>query len=131
MTDKPTTQTTQDFLIADVIGAITGRLLGKMDGIYQVSQFMAGEPVWTHQLSRVVKEICPAVLRQHPQLAPVMAEVEAVNPDNWQDMLAGWISRFGETLALSPMMADEHQRIDPLSEIAEKVHPDRIIAVQQ
>ena len=128
MADK--TQTTQTFPLADVLGTITGRLLGKIDGIYQVSQFMAGEPVWMHQLPRVGKEICPVVLRQHPQLAPVMVEVEAVNPDNWQDMLAGWVARFGETLALSPMTADDHQRIDPISELAEMIHPDRIIAVQ-
>ena len=127
---KPETQSTQTFPLPDVLGTITGRLLGKMDGIYQVSQFMAGEPVWTHQLPRVGREICPVVLRQHPQLAPVIAEAEAVTPDNWQEMLAGWVSRFGESLALSPMTADDHERIDPISEAAEMIHPDRIIPVQ-
>lgn len=121
--------TQKTFPIADVIGTITGRLLGKIDGIYQVSQFMSGEPVWTHQLSRVGREIQPVVLRQHPQLAPVIDEAEAVTRENYQVLLAGWVDRFGATIDLSPMSEQDHQSIDPVSELAEKVHPDRIVVV--
>lgn len=124
------TKTTKDFPLADVLGTITGRLLGKIDGIYQVSEFMCGEPIWTHQLPRVGLEICPVVLRQHPQLTPVLAEAEDVTPDNWREKLADWIARFGEAISLSPMAPDDHQSIDPLSELAEVVNPDRIVAVQ-
>ncbi len=123
-------ETTKSFPIADVLGAITGVLLGKIDGIYRVSEFMCGEPVWTHQLPRVGMEIRPVVLRQHPHLAPVIDEVKAVTRDNWQQMLAGWTDRFGDAVALSPMTENDHERIDPQSELAEMVHPDRIIAVQ-
>lgn len=123
-------KTTKTFPLADVLGTITGRLLGKIDGIYQVSEFMSGEPVWTHQLPRVGMEIRPVVLRQHPQLAPVITEAEAVTPDNWQKMLAGWTDRFGATIALAPMTDDDHEQIDPQSELTEMVHPDRIITVQ-
>ena len=123
-------RTSRDFPIADVIGTITGKLLGKIDGIYQLSEFMAGEPIWTHQLPRVCREISPVVLRQHPQLAPVIEESEAVTPDNWEAMLAAWVQRFGAMITLSPMSADDHERIDPVSELAEKVHPDRIIVAK-
>lgn len=123
-------QTTKTFPLADVLGTITGVLLGKMDGIYQVSEFMSGESVGTHQLPRVGKEIQPVVLRQHPELTPVIAEAEAVTSDNWQEMLAGWTERFGDTVELTSMTADDHQSIDPVSELAEKVHPDAIIAVK-
>lgn len=119
------------FPIADVLGTITGRLLGKIDGIYQVSEFMCGEPVWTHQLPRVGREIRPAVLRQHPQLAPVIDEAEVVTPDNWQAMLMGWVKRFGPTITLQPMTIDDHERIDPVSELAEMVPPDRIVVVKK
>lgn len=124
------TETTQTFPLADVLGTITGRLLGKIDGIYRVSEFMSGEPVWTHQLPRVGKEIRPVVLRQHPQIAPVIDEAEAVTPDNWATILSGWIDRFGQTITLRPMSADDHESIDPHSELAEMVHPDRIVVVR-
>lgn len=119
-------QAAETFPLADVLGTITGRLLGKIDGIYRVSQFMAGEPVWTHQLPRVGMEIQHVVLRQHPQLAPVIQEAKSVTPENWRSMLAGWVERFGPTITLQPMGTDDHESIDPISELAEKVHPDRI-----
>ena len=61
---------------------------------------------------------------------PVIDEVKAVTRDNWQQMLAGWTDRFGDAVALSPMTENDHERIDPQSELAEMVHPDRIITVQ-
>lgn len=120
---------TLEFPLADVLGTITGVLLGKIGGIYQVSQFMCGEAVWTHQLRRVAGEIRPVVLRQHPHLAPVIDEAKAVTRDNWREMLAGWTARFGATIALAPMTENEHQRIDAYSELADMVHSDRIVTV--
>jgi hypothetical protein len=123
-------QTAMEFALADVLGTITGVLLGDIRGIYKVSEFMAGEPVWTHQLPRVGREIAPVVLRQHPQLAPVIGEAEAVTKDNYKAMLADWVTRFGATIPLTPMGPADHARIDPVSELAEIVHPDQIIVVQ-
>lgn len=120
----------ETFPLADVLGTITGMLLGKMEGIYRVSQFMCGEPVWTHQLPRIGREIRPVVLRQHPQLAPIIQEAKAVTSENWQSMLEGWVERFGPTITLQPMGTDDHESIDPISELAEKVHPDRILPVK-
>ena len=47
----------------------------------------------------------------------------------YQTMLADWVARFGETIMLSPMGAEDHKRIDPISEIAEHFNPDRIVVV--
>ena len=121
--------TTRAFPIADVIGTITGRLIGKMEGIYALSQFMCGEPVWIHQLARVGREICPVVLRQHPEIEPVIEEAGTITKDNLKEKLEGWTSRFGETIALSPMTPNDHEPIDPISELTEMTHPDRIITV--
>lgn len=118
------------FPLADVLGTITGRLLGDIGGLYKVCSFMSGEPVWTHQLPRVCQEVQPVVLRQHPQLGPVIAEAEAVTRENWTEMLAGWRERFGETLTLTAMSQDEHESIDPISEAAEMIHPSRILVVK-
>lgn len=120
----------KEFPLADVLGVLTGKLLGKIDGIYEVCQFMTGEPVWTHQLPRVCREITPGVLRQHPRLEPTIAEAGEVTPENVHALLSGWIARFGPALALEPMAPEEHERIDPVSELAEKVRPDKIMVVK-
>lgn len=119
----------RDFHIGDIVSLGAGVLVSPrgMEGIYEIAAFMAGEPVWTHQLPRVGREATPALLAQHPALAETFAEAEQVNGDNWQDWLAKWAARHGEMLLIEPMNRDQHESIDPVSELAEKVHPDRII----
>lgn len=120
---------TKAFPTADVLGAITGRLLGLIDGIYEVLGWMTDGSVWTHQLPRIGKEARPVVLGLHPHLAPVMDEAKRVTPENYQQWLAIWIARYGPEISVPRMTAAEHERIDPLSELAEKVHPDRIMVI--
>lgn len=120
---------TREFHLGDILSITHDRLLSPrhMEGVYDIAAFMAGEPVWTHQLPRVGKEAAPVILRQHPQLAEI--DASGVNGDNHQAWLAEQVARYGETLPIEPMTADDHERIDPMSELAEKVHPDRIIPI--
>ncbi len=55
---------TQRFHLGDVLSMTTGKLLSPslMDGIYRIAQHLAGEPVWTHQLGRVMNESRPHLL---------------------------------------------------------------------
>lgn len=117
------------FHLGDVLSVMTGKLVSPrhVDGLYDVCRHMAGESVFTHQLPRVSKEATPAILRQYPELAEV--DASSVNRDNWQDWLAEQVERYGETISLLPMTKDEHESIDPMSEAAEMIHPDRIIPV--
>ena len=122
---------TKDFSIQDVIGTITGRLLGEMGGIYAVCEFMCGFPVWTHQLPRVCQEVRPAVLLQHPQLAPVIQEADAVTRDNWKQMIDGWSARFGASVQLRPMAAGEVCPQDPIAELAEMAPGVPVVVVSR
>lgn len=118
-------QTARSFPTADVLGIVADTVLGEISGIYRLAEFMCGEPIASHQLQRVIGEISPVVLSQHPQLRPVIEEARAVTVDNWQDLLSGWIARFGPSIKLTPMTTDEHQSIDPESELAEMIHQIR------
>lgn len=121
--------TTKAFPTSAVLSVLTGVLLGKIDGVYEVTAFMAGEGVYTHQLPRVSREAVPVILAMHPQLEPVIAEAEQVTRENWQQWLSTWADRYGDEIAVPVMNISEHERIDPLSELAEKVHPSKIITV--
>lgn len=118
------------FPTEDVLGVITGRLLGDIGGIYEVQSWMTGESVFTHQLPRVSREATPVILAFHPHLQSAIDEAEYVSPDNWQEWRDKWIDRFGPEISVPKMSTDQHERIDPLSELVEKVHSDKIIVVE-
>lgn len=120
---------TRDFDISDVLSVTTGILVSTrlIEGVYDILNFMSGESLFTHQLPRVSREAAPVILQQHPQLAEVSAE--GIGADNWELWLAEQRAKFGDTFTLTPMTIADHERIDPVSELAEMVHPDKIVTV--
>ncbi len=119
--------TAQRFHLGAVLSMTTGRLLCQMDDLYKLAQHLAGEPVWTHQLPRVGREAKPHLLAQFPALAAVTGD--DVTPENFAAWLYERIGEHGEWFDVEPMPAEAHESIDPISELAEKVHPDRIVTV--
>lgn len=112
-----------------VLSVVTGRLLGDIGGVYEVLNFMTGESLFTHQLPRVSREAEPVILALHPELADAIAEAEQVNETNWSEWLATWTARYGQTITVPTLTIAQHERIDPISELAEKVHPDKIAVI--
>jgi hypothetical protein len=90
---------------------------------------MAGEPVWTHQLPRVGREAQKVLLTWFPWLAEVMEESKAITEENYKTISDEWVDRYGARASVPRMSIDQHERIDPFSELAEKVHPDKIISI--
>lgn len=121
---------TKEFPTADVMSSITGRLMGDIGGVYQVLGWMSGESLMTHQLPRVGREATPAMIAFRPDIAQAVEEAQQVTPENWRNWLKVWTDRYGETMAVPKMTVDQHERIDPMSELVEKVHPDRIVVVK-
>lgn len=121
---------TKAFPTADVLSTITGRLMGEMGGVYEVCNWMTGENVFTHQLPRICREAVPVVISFRPDLAKAVEEAQQVNPENYRDWLVTWITRYGETINVPRFTAEEHERIDPLSELIEMVPPEKIVIVK-
>jgi len=121
--------TTKSFHLGDILSVTTGILVSPdhMGGVYKILNFMTGENLFTHQLPRVCNEAKPILIKQHPWLAEVTGE--GITGDNWKPWLDGLVAAHGEFLSVSPMNRDEHERIDPISELAEKIHPDNIITI--
>jgi len=118
---------TERFHLGAVLSMTTGKLLCQMEDIYKLVAHLAGEPVWTNQLPRVGREAKPHLLAQFPALAAVTGE--EVTPENFAAWLYERVAEHGEFLDVAPMPEHAHESIDPLSELAEKVHPDRIVTV--
>lgn len=120
---------TKPFHIGDVLSITTGCLLSPrhMEGVYDILHWMTGESIYTHQIPRCIREAAPVLLAMHPQLGDI-GEIE-VAPDTFDAFLAVQVTRFGETLPVPKMTEDQHERIEPISELAEKIHPSRIVII--
>lgn len=120
---------TKTFPTGDVLATITGYLVtpNGIGAVYEVLNWMTGDNVYTHQLPRIGREARPVLIAAHPELAAACSEAQQVTRENWQQWLATWTKRYGKTIAVPKFTADEHERIDPISELAEMVPPDHII----
>jgi hypothetical protein len=122
---------TKDFPTLDVLSTVTGRLMAEsgIGGVYEVLNFMTGESVFTHQIPRIGREATKVMVARQPALAQAVEEADQVNPENWREWAATWLDRYGPTITVPRMNVDEHESIDPLSELAEKVPPERRIVI--
>jgi hypothetical protein len=120
----------KEFHIGDILTVTIDRMLSPrgVEGLYDILSFMSGAEVYTHQIPRIAKEAAPVLLHQHPQLAAIKGA--DITKDNYRAKLAGYITQFGEMLPVTPMTENEHEYRDPISELAEKVHPSKIIVVK-
>lgn len=125
-----TTQTSKQFHLGDVLSITDGRLMSPrhMDGIYDILNFMTGDNLFTHQLPRAMTECQPHLLKQFPQLAGI--SFGPVTQENFHSVLEDLCAEYGEHLMVEPLPKDAHEFIDPMSELAEKVHPSKILTVK-
>jgi hypothetical protein len=59
----------------------------------------------------------------------VQVNAERVTRENWAAWLHDQVLEYGNEFVVKPLPKDAHEFIDPMSELAEKVHPDKIIVV--
>lgn len=121
----------REFHIGDILSASHGRLLSPrhMEGVYDVLGYMAGESLYTHQLPRIAREAEPVLRHSLPFLNEI--EVPAfTSKEDIETWLADIAVKYGDTHPVPILSKDEHERIDPMSELAEMVHPDKIITVK-
>jgi hypothetical protein len=116
------------FTLGEVLSVTTGTLLCDIGRVYAILNFMTGDNLFTHQLPRASRECAPHLLQQFPQLAAVSAE--SVDRGNWATWLRGQILQYGNEFDVKPLPQHAHEFIDPMSELAEKIHPDKIIVVK-
>lgn len=121
----------KDFHIGIILSITGERLMSPtippIQGVYEILNYMTGDNLYTHQLPRVCRECRPFLLKQHPQLAQW---ADDVTPETFSARLADAVEQFGLTLPVEPLASGEHEFIEPISELAEYVHPDRIIPIK-
>lgn len=123
---------TKDFPTLDALSALTGSLVTPrgIGAVYEVLNFMTGESVYTHQIPRISREAQAFMLKRLPDLATTYSEADQVTPENYRTWQVTWLARHGETMTLARMGIEDHEPIDPVSELAEMVPPERRIIIK-
>lgn len=121
---------TKGFPIAVVLTVATGIMVtDDFAEVYEILSWMAQEPIYTHQIPRLSMEARPVLVDAFPSLAQAIADKGRITPDNFDMWVQEWAEVLGSHLAIPLLSEDQHERIDPISELAEKVHPDKILVV--
>lgn len=107
----------KDFPIAVVLTITTGRLLSNPIEFHDAIEYIAGEPIFTHQLGSAAKKIKPLIFKQHPDLEKI--DRESINENNYQEKLAEFEKLFGATLGIEPFARGEYPSKDALEELEE------------
>lgn len=122
----------RSFHLGDVLSVTTGYLVAPrgIEAMYDLLSFMTADQLFSHQLPRAVGECAPDLLRQYPKLAEVVMPAEFGDEAHVWSWLAKQVVVFGEYLDVAPLAEGDHTRIDPLTELASMVGPERIITVE-
>jgi hypothetical protein len=127
---------TKTFHLGDILSVTTERLVSPrhIAGVYDILNWMTGDNLFTHQLPRACGECKSPLLAQHPDLAAIVPPEDfGAGKDSAKDAVDRWLAEqvaiYGETREVTPLVAGEHTRIDPLAEMR-IIRPDaEIIAV--
>ena len=111
--------TTKKFHLGDILSIVAGKLvsLQNVDGVFEILNFMTGDGLHMHQLSRVAEECKPYLLEQFPQLKDI--DASEVNGDNWRQWLDEQVKRYGEEFEVQPLPEGVHKFINPVLELIE------------
>jgi hypothetical protein len=123
---------TRDFHLGDILSVTTGRLVSPrhIDGVCDILNWMTGDNLFTHQLPRASRECEGPLLAQHPDLAAVEAPEDfGGSREAVETWLAEQVAVYGETREVAPLADEDHTRIDPMTELRAKMHPDAEIVV--
>lgn len=122
---------TRSFHIGDILSVTTGRLVSprRIEGVYDILNWMTGESLFTHQLPRACGECEGPLLAQHPDLAGVPVPESFDGAEDVERWLAETVRAYGETREVAPLHEDDHTHINPLTELRAMAPHAEIIPV--
>lgn len=120
---------TRPFHLGDILSVTTGRLvsLRHLQGVYEITSYMVGRSVFTHELPSAAKECRPALLAQYPDLAEI--SVPELTPQNFRDWLDTQVARFGASLPVEPLTWSRLGEQDAMETALEIIGDGRVLVI--
>ena len=128
--------TTRTFHLGDLVSVVTGRLVSPnlIGSVYDVCDYVTGQPHMTHQLPRACKTVTPWLLDQHPWLADIQVpDFDGVAREDAQRVVAEWlagpVAQHGDTHEVTSMPPGMYVGREPIGELREMAPHVAIIPV--
>lgn len=112
--------TTKEFDIGDVLSVTTLKLVSSrgMDGVQDLLSFMAGYPVFTHQIPRIGPVCKTRLLEQFPQLNDIEdSSIPSGSKEDIFEWVAQQAEKYGRTFTVTTLAPDTCPMVDPVKEL--------------
>jgi hypothetical protein len=124
---------TKRFPLRDVLTVTTGRLIstgGNMDGLYNILNWMTDDNLFTHQLVRASEEAEPILFEDFPELKNIQVPEDLSDETKILAWLDSIKEEFGTTRVVRRIPKEQHQNIDPITELLDMRPDAKILAVE-
>ena len=114
--------------MSTLLGVTKGKLMGDIGDLYKFYEGYIGEPVFTHQMTRLFEQTSDTIIAQHPFINDV--DLSLVNKDNYKVILSNLISEHGDRFQIARPLLSGHLVKDPLTELVDRVVTEKVIVVE-
>lgn len=131
------------FHLGDILAITTGRLVSPrgMEGVYDILNYMTGDNLWTHQLSRVAEECRPYLLKQYPQFSKENMHSELIKLDKMletergktdpEKIVLSWfakhVGKYEKKFPVESFPSGVHEEKNPIEEACDIMGPEKVI----
>jgi hypothetical protein len=123
------TKVVRDFDLGDILSVTTDTVVSPrgFKGIHELVEFICGQEVHVHQMSKIV-EVCQIhILHMHPALRGV--DASTVNEKTWPTWMEAQKQRFGSVLPIEPLRANHGLVGNPIAEGQEQFGRDNMVVI--
>ena len=120
------------FRASDILTVTTGYFLSddpndEFGILYNLLNYLTGDNLYTHQLGRVADE-CAPYLRDQFKWAAEFDDID-ISPSNYLEISKMANDKYGRELSVHPIPMDDHDVIDPLTELLKMAPHAKILTL--
>ncbi len=120
----------KEFSTGAAISISSGYMLARegFGAVHELMEWLAGFPIWTHQIPRMSDELRALALAQHANL-PLREALEPVDAERWEEVLSGWERRLGKTFTFTKGDGTLATQRNPIDEAVERFGAEKVIPI--
>lgn len=121
----------KEFHLGDILSITSHRLVSprKIEGVYDILNYMTKDNLMTHQLPRAAEVCGPPLSAFFPWTEEIQWPNDFDDADHVWHFLAAQVERYGAMHEVPPLAPGVWEHRNPLEELAEMMRPDQEMLV--